>query len=182
MSSLKTGVPTATAAEQTVNAARSPYPPGWPHLLLRAMARLPGPTWIACVAIGLAVALVTHLPAWSRGDAPVGRLDPTSSYWGLLAGALLWIFGYLERAASRAYDAVRPALTPSVGDPERLRYELTTAPRIPTLAVAVLATLLTVATLVSDPVSSDVDRVPGPVFVAVLTAQAFIVSLLFVFL
>jgi len=180
--SLKTGIATATAAEQTVDAARSPYPPGWPHLLLRAVERLPGPTWIVSVALGLIVALVTHLPGWWRGDAPVGTLDPTSSYWGLLAGSLLWVLGYLERVASRAFDAVRPALSPSVGDPERLRYELTTAPRIPSLAAALLATLLTVATLVSDPASSDVDRVPGPLFVAVLMAQAFMVSLLFVVL
>jgi len=103
-----TGVPTATAAEQTVDAARSPYPPGWPHLLLKAMERLPGPTWIACVAIGLAVALVTHLPAWSRGDAPVGRLDPTSSYWGLLAG----------RALPGAAAAIPARLTGTLARPE----------------------------------------------------------------
>jgi hypothetical protein len=173
---------TATAMPQEAATARAPYPPGWPHLLVRAMERLPGPTWIAYLTLVLIIGLVMHLRAWSRGDAPVGTPALESAYWGLLAGALLWAFGYLERAAGAAFDAFRPALAPSVDDPERLRYELTMVPRTPALAAALVATVLTVASFVTDPASSDVDGVPGPVFFAVMVVQAFMVSLLFVFL
>ena len=168
--------------EQTVDAARSSYPPGWPHLLVRAMERLPGPAWVAYVALVLIIALIMHLRGWSRGDAPVGTFDLASTYWGLLGGAILWTFGYLERAAAAAFEAFRPALAPAAGDPERLRHELTTMPRIPAIVVAFVATLLTVITLVFEPASSDVDGVPGPVFVAVMVVQAFMTSVLFAFL
>jgi hypothetical protein len=170
----------ATRETRTVDATSAQYPPGWPHLLVRWLERLPGPTWVAYLAIVLIIGLVMHSRGWSRGDAPVGTFDLTSTYWGLLGGVLLWAFGYLERAAAAAFDAFRPALAPA-GDPERLRHELTTTPRIPAIVVAFVATLLTVASLVFEPEGSDVDGVPGPVFVAVMVVQAFMTSVLFAF-
>lgn len=167
---------------QTANESRPPYPAGWPHLLLRGMERLPGPPWVAYLALILVATLIMHLRGWSRGDAPVGTPDLASAYWGLLAGTLVWLFGYIRKAAGAAFDAFRPALAPSATDPERLRYELTTLPRVPALAAALLATTLTAVTFVVDPASSDVDGVSGPAFVMVLVVQAFEVSFLFVFI
>jgi hypothetical protein len=56
----------------------------------------------------------------------------------------------LERAAAAAFEAFRPALAPA-GDPERLRRELTTTPRIPAIVVAFVAILLTVTSLIFEP-------------------------------
>jgi hypothetical protein len=170
----------ATTETKTVDATSAQYPPGWPHLLVRWLERLPGPTWVAYLAIVLIIGLVMHSRGWSRGDAPVGTFDLTSTYWGLLGGVLLWAFGYLERAAAAAFDAFRPALAPA-GDPERLRHELTTTPRIPAIVVAFVATLLTVISLVLEPEGSGIDGVPGPAFVAVMVVQAFMTSVLFAF-
>jgi len=94
----------------------------------------------------------------------------------------VWLFAYIARAAGAAFDTFRPALSPSAPDPERLRYELTTLPRVPALAAAFLATTLTVVTFVADPASSDVDGVSGAPFVMVMAVQAFEVSLLFAFI
>jgi hypothetical protein len=170
----------ATKEREAVDAMSAQYPPGWPHLLVRWLERLPGPTWVAYLVLVLVISLVMHSRGWSRGDTPVGTFDPTSTYWGLLGGVLPWIFGYLERAAAAAFDAFRPALVPA-GDPERLRHELMTTPRIPAIVVGFAATLLAVASLVLEPEGSDVDGVPGPVFVAVMVVQAFMTSFLFAF-
>ena len=170
----------ATRETRTVGATSAQYPPGWPHLLVRGLERLPGPTWVAYLVLVLVISLVMHSRGWSRGDSPVGTFDLTSAYWGLLGGVLLWTFGYLERAAAAAFDAFRPALAPA-GDPERLRHDLTTTPRIPAIAVAFVAILLTVTSLVLEPEGSGIDGVPGPVFVAVMVVQAFMTSVLFAF-
>ncbi len=105
-----------------------PYPPSWVDQLIAWIERLPGPSWAFYVAAWLVQLALVTLVRWSGRTAPIGTFDPFFSSFALFNVYFLALIHYLDREASRALDAFKPAL--NVGDAEfaRLRYELTTMP------------------------------------------------------
>lgn len=158
------------------------YAAAWPHAVTRWLDRLPVPSPIPYLVLMVITTLLLQLRAWTRGDLPVGTFDANSCYFGFLLGAMLWTFGYLERVAGKAFDAFRPALAPTVIDPEGLRRDLAIPPARPALVATAAALVLTVVTFTVDPASSDVDGVPAWVFGTLFVLQVINVSLLFVLL
>jgi hypothetical protein len=156
-----------------------PYAPSWLHVLVDRIDRLPGPTWIAYLAILVVAILAMHVAPWSRGASPVGSLDVLSTYWGFLTAALIWVAAYFERMAARAFDAFRPALTTSEAASERLRYTLIVVPAAPSIVLNVLGGILTAATFVFDPASYGGEGLTGPPLAILFVVQWINTAILF---
>jgi len=171
---------TAAISEARPEAAPArPYAPSWLHLLLRGIDRLPGPAWVWYVAIGLATSLVYPLQFWILGLSPYGQLDAENTFWGVVLFAGLWLAGHIERVASSALDATLPALRLPAAEVERLRYELTIAPALPSTVALVAAVALTILGSIVDPVGSYVVGSPAPIVVVGGFTQALITAILF---
>jgi len=166
-------------AELAVQPTR-PYPPGWLHQLLRALDRLPGPAPLWYAVIGLAAVLVYHLEFWTVGRSTVGEFDAENTFWGLALFAGLWASAHFERVASAALDATRPALRLSGAEFERLRYELTVAPAIPSAIALAGSVGLNLLAYVIDPVGTYVVGQSAPLVVAAFLATAITIGILFV--
>ena len=181
------GVATREAAQRRgtsdsraeVAAASRRYAPSWLHQLLQRLERLPGPSWVWYSVLGLAVGVIYHLEFWVSGRSPFGRLDAENTFWGVVLFAELWTAAHIERVASSALDATRPALRLSVAEVERLRYELTVAPALPSAIALLAGAALTVLSSIIDPVGTYVVGVPEPLVVAAVLAQSLIVGILF---
>jgi hypothetical protein len=160
--------------------AGRPYPPGWLHQLLVGVERLPGPPWVSYTAAGLAVSLIYHLEFWLIGRSPIGQLDAENTFWGVVLAAGLWTAAHLERVAGSAVDATRPALRIAGDEIERLRYELTVAPALPSAMALAAAGTLTALGFIINPEGAYIVGVPAPVVIAAFLAQSLIVGILFV--
>jgi hypothetical protein len=157
-----------------------PYAPSWLHQLLVGLERLPGPPWVWYAALGLAVTLIYHLEFWIVGRSPVGQLDAENTFWGVVLAAGLWIVGHIERVASSALESTRPALRIADAAFERLRYELTIAPALPSAIALAAAATLTMLSFVINPEGAYIVGVPAPVVAAAFLAQSLITGILFV--
>jgi hypothetical protein len=103
-----------------------PYAPSWLDLLIAAIGRLPGPSLLAFLAIGVVIlAAIYGLAPLSGQGAAIGL---ALTYYAVLLPAALWLFGYLNGVASTALDAFLPLLDGAEADIDRLRYELTVVP------------------------------------------------------
>lgn len=160
------------------DAADRPYARSWLHRAVAGFERLPGPTWIAYLALFLAGTLFWHLVPWSKGTAPVGTLDPPSLYWGFLAPALTWIAGYLERGAAASFDAFRSILTVPPDEADRLRHALTVVPARPALVITAISAVLTLGAMLSEPATYTIG-VPLPLVVLEFLVQTVMASMLF---
>jgi hypothetical protein len=172
------GTPASDRAE--IAADLRPYPPSWLHQLLQLLERLPGPSWVSYAALGLAVGLIYHLQFWTSGRSPFGQIDGENTFWGVVLFAELWTSAHIERVASSALDATRPALRLSDAESERLRYELTVAPALPSAIALFGAAALNVVASIIDPVGTYVVGSPAPLVVAAGITQTLIIGILFV--
>ena len=112
-------MPAEAAASSNAEPAASParpYAPSWLHELLQALDRLPGPAWAWYAVLGLAVGVVYHVQFWTMGLSPFGQIDAENTFWGVALFAALWTSAHIERVASAAVDATRPALRLSASD------------------------------------------------------------------
>ena len=166
-------------AEPGAASAARPYAPSWLHLLLEGLDRLPGPAWVWYAAVSLATSLVYHLQFWILGLSPYGQLDAENTFWGVVLFVELWLAAHIERVASAALEATLPALRLPAAEVERLRYELTIAPPLPSTIAVVAAVALTILGSIVDPVGSYVVGSPAPVVVAAGLTQALIMGILF---
>ncbi len=168
--------PLAAATDPPI---KPPYAPGWLHVLVTWIDRLPGPTWTAYLAILVSATLAMHLARWSQGTSPVGSFDVVTTYWGFLTAATVWVAAYLERTAAKAFDAFRPALTTSETESERLRYELIVVPAGPSIVITVLAAILNAAQFVFVPEAAGNQGLPGPALAVVFVISWFNTAILF---
>ena len=91
------------------------------HRLLAWIEGLPGPSWPWYVLAGVVASLVYHLEFWTSGRSAFGQVDVENTFWGLVIVAALWVPAHLERVASDAAVATRPALRLTDDEFERLR-------------------------------------------------------------
>lgn len=129
---------------------RDPYPPSWVDRLTDRIDSLPVAAWIPYLAVFVIVTLVANGLVWVEGVIRFGVIDP---YTNSLAAYVVIGYAaihYLDRAASRAWEAFRPALTLDDEAADRVAYELTTMPARPTLGWSVLGIAVGVLYLVSQ--------------------------------
>jgi hypothetical protein len=147
---------TMTVTAVTAPIDPRPYSPSWVNALIRWIEGLPGPTWAAWVVLSVVMVIGSNAQAWSSGQGAVGEFDATATYWGLYLVAVVWLVGYLDRVAGRAFDAFRPALSLPTDELVILRYKLSVIPARPAILFTVGGAVLTVAYYVLDPVSSQI--------------------------
>jgi hypothetical protein len=115
-----------------------PYPPSWFDRFTAWVDRLPGPAWLAYMALAVLGTAMLMLAASTGGDYRPGSLLAFHVWVGAQFAYMLALMHYLDRSAGSALDTFRPVLEgadPSTIDD--LRYRLTTLPPRATL----LATL-----------------------------------------
>lgn len=115
------------------------YAPSWVDRLQHAAERLPWPAWLTYAIIFVLLVLTETLWKWSAGTYPAGTVYP---YHLVVFGTGIFGFAlvhHLDRAASRALDALRPVLSMSDDEVEAFRYRITTMPAWPVAAASLLA-------------------------------------------
>jgi hypothetical protein len=172
----------ATTVTTSVVGPARPYPPGWLYLLLRRLDALPGPAWVAYVALGAIQSLVFHLQPWTLGRTAFGTLDATNLYWGVLLTLMLSVAAYLDAVAASSLEASRPALSLSDEQVARLRYELTVDHAGWSAAALIGSAGLTLLQFVVDPVGSNLVSLAAPLVVAAFVGQFVNVAILLVLL
>lgn len=115
-----------------------PYPASWANWLISRWDALGMWFWLPYFGLFVLLALAQTLAKWWDGSLAVGQLLPlqilAASYipWGLL------LIRYLIRAALEALETIRPTLGPSEADYQELRYQLSVAPALATLAATLV--------------------------------------------
>jgi len=97
-----------------------PYAPSWADRFTAWVGRLPGPSWLYYLGLGLVLLLVQAIVLWIEGTFPIGTFLPVQ---GFLAGVIafwLVLFHYLDERAGAALTTLRPALKASEEDCVRL--------------------------------------------------------------
>lgn len=155
-----------------------PYTPAWPHLVTRAIHRLPWPPIVTYAAIAILATLGLSLRPWVAGRLPVGALDANSLTFGVNIAVLLYFFRYLEQAANVAFARFRPALV-GEANPDAIRLELAVLPAWIGALTLGASVALTIVTFVFDPESSGVDGLPGWVVAIAFVLQVLNVGALF---
>ena len=176
---------TKAAAISNAEAATSsvrPYAPSWLHQLLGALGRLPGSPVLWFALLGVVAGLIYHVISWTIGRISPGQIDSSAGFWGFLLFAELWTAAHLERVASAAVDATRPALRLEAAAFDRLRYELAIAPARPAAIALVVAGVVTTLQYVIDPEGSSIAGLSVPLVATAFLAQLFIVGIFFVLL
>ncbi len=146
----------ATATSQHLSGDERPYGPSWVNLLINWIERLPGPTWLAYIAIA-AISVVLSLlgPSGLQSNS-----DPVylagQAFWAVFLPLTLWLMGYLADIAGTALDTFRPVLAATDAEVARLRYVLTVAPARPAAALLLFTAITTPIYYLADPVGSQV--------------------------
>ena len=140
----------APAAEQP--AFTPPYPPSWYDRLARRIDRLPGPSWLAYLVLGVAGMLVLTGFQMLAGGYHPGKYLALHLFLGSQSAYLLGLMSLLDRSAAAALDTFRPVLdlprrsregpADKGSSLEELRYRLTTLPPWPTLWASLAGVLL----------------------------------------
>lgn len=129
-----------------------PYPPSWYDRLARRIDRLPGPSWLAYLVLGVAGMLVMVGVQMLAGPYHPGKYLALHLFLGSQFAYLLGLMRLLDRSAAAALETFRPVLhlprrlrggqADVATALEELRYRLTTLPPRPTLWASVAGVLL----------------------------------------
>jgi hypothetical protein len=148
----QTGRKRAAAASAEQPAFTPPYPPSWYDRLARRIDRLPGPSWLAYLLLGVAGMLVLTGVQMLPGAYHPGKYLVLHLFLGSQFAYLLGLMRLLDRSAAAALDTFRPVLelprrsregpAEKASTLEELRYRLTTLPPRPTLWASLAGVLL----------------------------------------
>ena len=174
---------TASEHEHLADAAVSagvPYGPSWVDRLLSWIEGLPGPTWLAYLALGAALTAFSIAQVMLGGETDALTIAE-NGFWGLVIAVTLWLVHHLAGVAGEAFDAFRPLLTVTDTEAARLRYELRVTPPGPALAILVFSAVSSPLYWWLDPASSAVAGL-SPVQLALrFISEAFFGGLLLAF-
>ncbi len=123
-----------------------PYSPSWVDHFTAWVDRLPGPSWLYYVGLGLVLLLVQIILLWIEGAYPVGTFFPAQAYTAGAVAYVLALLPYLDNRADSALTTLRPALKVSEEEYSQLRYQLTTLPARPTVLASLVAVTFIVLT------------------------------------
>ncbi|MCI0582078.1 MAG: hypothetical protein L0227_04145 [Chloroflexi bacterium] len=141
----------------------------------RPPARTTGLVYVAVFVVAL---LGTQGAAWSSGTPEVGVFEALNVYWGAFAAALLWMAGYLERQAARAFDTLRPSIDLAPEDAAALRWRMVVVPARPAAVLTVVAALSTLAQFVADPAGAGIQGAAEPFVVFYFMVQSFLTAII----
>ena len=132
------------------------YAPSWINRFAAWVDRLPGPSWLYYLGIGLVLLLVQLVVLWSEGRFAIGTVFPIQVFQAVMMGFIPALIHYLDRRASAALATLRPLLKASDHEYAGLDQRLTTLPPWPTL-LAGLA-IFALAYLADEAIGMLVDR------------------------
>lgn len=105
-----------------------PYASSWLDRLTDAIARLPGPSGVWYLALGLLLALVRTITGWVDGSYPFPTLFRVHVLDGLIPVYFVFVIHALDELARRAIADYRPVLRGGADEYAGLTYRLTTLP------------------------------------------------------
>ena len=149
------------AAAPRVDQAR-PYAPSWVDALMRAMERIPGPTWLAYVGLLVAALATTNFEGWLVGVAPG---DLVQSFYAFFFVFPLAVVHYLSLGARDAWDRFRPATVLDDADAAEIRYRLSVMPARSVAVLLAMGAATNLAWMAADPVGVAISGRP-PLYVA----------------
>jgi hypothetical protein len=155
-----------------------PSPPAWPHRVVRAIDRLPGPAWLAYAALAVAGTILLELRFWVTGTAAVGVFDTNSLTLGAMAPVLIALWDHLGRSTGAAFDTFRPALAPTA-DADAIRDRLCLLPARDGTILAAIGVVLTAVTYAFSPTVPEIVGVPAWVGALLFPLQAFNTAIFF---
>ena len=153
-------------------------PPGWLHRMVEWIDRLPGPPGLVYAAAFVLGLLMTQGAAWSSGARALGEFDALNVYWGAFGAGLLWVAGYLERLAARAFETIRPALALGPEEANALRWRLVVVPARPAAVLTVVGALATLAQFIADPAGAGIQGAAAPLVVAYFVVQTLLTAII----
>ena len=127
----------------------------WVNVLIDAIQRLPGPSWLAYAVAFVPTFLLVASTDWLSGARP-GTFNAEQIEW---AGALVGSIGlihYLDGVARSSLEEFSSTLDVSRETVRRLEYEMTTIPAGPALVLVVLGTLRTAEGFLFEPASEGI--------------------------
>ncbi|MBM3120680.1 MAG: hypothetical protein FJZ97_00675 [Chloroflexi bacterium] len=155
----------AATASAEPPAFTPPYRPSWYDRLARRIDRLPGPSWLAYLLLGVVGMLVLVGVQVLAGAYQPGKYFLLHLFLGSQVAYLLGLMRLLDRSAAAALETFRPVLhlprrlrtgqADEATSLEELRYRLTTLPPRPTLWASLAGVLLGVV------IPLLVFRIPG---------------------
>lgn len=148
-------VANAAPAPREAAGAR-PYRPSWFDWAFDLLERAPGPTWLAYFVLVIPSVLLNQSALWLSALIPLGQVDGTQLFWGVMTVLILASMHYLRHVAERAFDAFSPALGEDAVELSHERYRMAIMPARPVLALTAFAFVITPIYYVTDPVVSQV--------------------------
>ena len=113
-----------------------PYAPSWLDRFNAWLAGLPGPIWAYYLGLWLLLVLLQIAPLWGEGAYPAGTFPPNHTAIAGLIPLLLALALLLDNRAGAALATLRPAMEAGDEEYQRLHYQLTTLPALPTFLVS----------------------------------------------
>jgi hypothetical protein len=152
-----------------------PYPPSWIDRLTDGVRRLPLPSWVAYLALGLVLVLGYLGLLFSSLQWAMGALSlPTILLYSFLNGVtpvyLIGLLHYLDDSAAEALARFRPVLTLDEAEYERVRYQLTTLPPRATFLATVLGVIYTFIPMLISAAASVGLVTESPILVTLVVA------------
>ncbi len=126
-------------------------PLSWPDWLMDRVDALPGPRWLAIVALALAFAVVGHLIRWDDGTLPVGELSIVRLQEGSFGLLFLLAMRELDGVAIRALGRLRPVIEADDETVAHLGRRLTRTPWPAALVAGVVGSAAGLTSLLSQP-------------------------------
>ncbi len=146
------------------------YAPSWFDRLKVGVDQLPGPPWLFYLGAAIALYGLRTILQWVAGTYAVGTFEPSLIFTSLWPWYGLGAMHYLDRAAGRALDGLRPILSGTEETQRELRYQLTTMPAgvaraasLGALLIGAAAWLLTsLDPILGQELAQHIARVYGP--------------------
>lgn len=147
-------VATPATTDSADPAAARPYPPGWMDVAISWIHARPWPWAVSYLGLTAAGVVFSNAQNWLSG----GRIEfsPIQTAWGVLTVGLFVAVDLLNQVAGASFDQFEPALGSADVNRGRLRYELTTFPRTPSLVLLAISYPFTAMYYFADPVASQV--------------------------
>lgn len=105
----------------------------WVDQLLEVINRLPGPTLLSNIGLGIVLIVLLSVSAWLEGVVPAGTFIPAHVYLASTLPFFLYVMDVLNQRAASALEGMRPVLDMDEGEHSSFHRRLTTLPGLPAL-------------------------------------------------
>lgn len=122
----------AAEIENETKSKKPPYLPSWVDWVTDRVKQLPIPVWLLYLVLGLALVLLHAAIKWSEGAYPAGTFFPFHLVLNLSPVVVMAMMYYFDDWAETALATFRPAMSIEEAEYEKVRYQLTTLPRLQT--------------------------------------------------